>query len=169
MRTNNTIEGYWNRLGSRMIYARSRESYVISKLKEEATYYEEKAKEKLFPNVHGNKGSGISKTIIFEKDPIISKTKSLIYNYLLNEGKEINVEKVILNPIQLPDIFDHDEIQPETDENFEKDAVNFESEKAETDLTKYLLKEMSSNININQKETNCLGKVSHLELGKISF
>ena len=119
MRTNNLIEGYWNRLGNRILYTRSRESYVLSILLDEANHYESNAFKILFPNKPLASRMQSSRITIKEKDPIISKTKMIIFNYLLQEPNK--TEAIICKTMNLPDLFDEDVVlnDGETDEKKE--------------------------------------------------
>jgi len=59
---------------------------------------------------------------LIERDPVISKTKRIIYNYLLQEVNS-GTEKIICNPIYLPDLFREDCLKPFKDEDEDNDDV----------------------------------------------
>ena len=96
IRTNNQCEGYHRRLAQRIKDPRSRLTYVISILKSEAEYYEDK----LVQEYRGQ----IDRVVRRPHDQeFISKTKRIIqaYNNMIQAQNDI-----ILNPPDLPDLED---------------------------------------------------------------
>ena len=90
-RTNNIIEGNWNRFANRCLYKRSREAYVILKLREESKYFEERAKGVLFP-AQNTIPMRLHLSDLQEKieSPIISKTKIIVEQLFEHEYESNN-------------------------------------------------------------------------------
>ena len=100
IRTNNYCEGYHRRLAQRIIYPRSRLTYVIHILQSEANYFEEK----LVAHYRGqdNEDNSLRRDEVF-----LSFTKDIIKKYCNElESKGKGPTDLIKNPPNLPDLED---------------------------------------------------------------
>ena len=121
IRTNNHCEGYHRRLAQRIKHPRSRLTYVMSILKSEAEYFEDKL-------VQEYRGQIDRKVRRPQDQEFISTTKRLIQAYLQMVSAE---DDIILSPPDLPDLEDVtilDHALPPRDRNNDDPNIEIQNE-----------------------------------------